>query len=238
MKTHTQVIVIGGGVVGCSVLYHLTRLGWPDVVLLERKELTAGSTWHAAAIYRHTRVEALKPQRDGGWEVITDKGSIRAEHVVNAAGLWAREVGEMAGVQLPLHPFEHHYLVTGALPGLRDHGEEIPTIVDLDWEMYLRQEQEGVLLGVYETPATPWALNGTPWDFGGSDLLPDDLDRLHGALEKGFARFPEVADAGIKRVVNGPFTFSPDGNPLVGKDRDAPPSYVPAMRGPTDSTGN
>ena len=334
MKTHTRVVVIGGGVVGCSVLYHLTRLGWSDVVLLERKELTAGSTWHAAggfhtlngdpnvarlqkytidlyheiekitgepvgihltgginlaatdawwdflkneaaryrfmgieselispaeihrlcpiidvtdlkggiymadeghidpyrithgyataarqrgaAIYRHTRVEALKPQRDGGWEVITDKGSIRAEHVVNAAGLWAREVGEMAGAQLPLHPFEHHYLVTGALPGLRNHDEEIPTIVDLDGEMYLRQEQEGVLLGVYETPATPWALDGTPWDFGGSDLLPDDLDRLHGALEKGFARFPEVADAGIKRVVNGPFTFSPDGNPLVG----------------------
>ena len=334
MKTHTRVVVIGGGVVGCSVLYHLTRLGWQDVVLLERKELTAGSTWHAAGafhtlngdlnvarlqkytidlyheiervtgesvgmhltggislaatdawwdflrnlaarhrllgleselispaeirdlcpivdvtglkggiymgeeghidpymithgyakaarqqgalIYRQTRVEALKPQRDGGWEVVTDKGSIRAEHVVNAAGLWAREVGEMVGLQLPLHPFEHHYLISGTLPGLRDHGKEVPFVVDLDGEMYLRQEHDGILLGVYETPCTPWAVGGTPWDFGEGDLLPSDLDRLHGALEKGFARFPEVADAGIKRVVNGPFTFSPDGNPLVG----------------------
>ena len=334
MKTHARVIVIGGGVVGCSILYHLTRLGWQDVVLLERKELTAGSTWHAAGgfhilngdpsvarlqkytidlyheiekitgdsvgmhltggislaatdawwdflkneaarhrfmgieseligpaeirdlcpiidvtglkggiymadegyidpyrithgyaqgakqqgatIYRHTRVEALKPQRDGGWEVITDKGNIKAEHVVNAAGLWAREVGEMVGVHLPLLPFEHHYLISGGLPSLQAHPREIPTVVDLDGGIYLRQEQNGVLLGVYETPATPWAVDGTPWDFGENDLLPENLDRLYGALEKGFTRFPEVADAGIKRVVNGPFTFSPDGNPLVG----------------------
>ena len=334
MKRHCQVIVIGGGVVGCSILYHLTRLGWSDVVLLERKELTAGSSWHAAGgfhtingdpniarlqkytidlyheiekitgdpvglhltgginlaatdawwdflrneaarhrfmgieselvspaqirelcpivdvtglkggiymaaeghidpysithgyakaakqqgaeLYRHTRVEALTPDKAGGWEVMTDKGSIKAEHVVNAAGLWAREVGNMVGIQLPLLPFEHHYLITAALSGLQNHTEEIPTIVDLDGEMYLRQEQAGVLLGVYETPATPWAPDGTPWDYGENDLLPSDLERLHGALEKGFARFPEVADAGIKRVVNGPFTFSPDGNPLVG----------------------
>ncbi len=319
---------------GCSVLYHLTKLGWPDVVLLERKELTAGSTWHAAGgfhtlngdpnvarlqkytidlyreiekvtgdpvgmhhtgginlastdawweflqneagrhkvmgieseligpaeirelcpivdvsnlkggifmadeghidpysithgyakaarqqgaeVYRHTKVEALRPQADGSWEVITDKGTIRAEHVVNAAGLWAREVGAMVGLQLPLVPFEHHFLITGALPSLIGRSGEIPTVVDLDGEMYLRQEQDGVLLGVYETPATPWALDGTPWDYAEDALLPSDLDRLYGALEKGFRRFPEVVDAGIKRVVNGPFTFSPDGNPLVG----------------------
>lgn len=336
LKSHTQVVVIGGGVVGCSILYHLTRLGWSDVVLLERKELTAGSTWHAAGgfhtlngdpnvarlqkytidlyheiekitgdpvgmhltgginlastdgwwdmmkneaarhkvmgieselispeeirnlcpivdtsdlkgglfmadeghidpysithgyanaakkqgatIYRHTKVESLNQQGDGGWEVVTDKGAIKAEHVVNAAGLWAREVGEMVGVYLPLHPFEHHYLITEGLPTLEERGkdQEIPTVVDLDGEMYLRQEHDGVLLGVYETPATPWAVDGTPWDYGESDLLPDDLERLYGALEKGFARFPEVSEAGIKRVVNGPFTFSPDGNPLVG----------------------
>ena len=334
MKTHTQVVVIGGGVVGCSILYHLTKLGWSDVVLLERKELTAGSTWHAAGgfhtlngdlnvarlqkytidlyheienitgdsvgmhltgginlagtdaswemlknetarhkvmgieselispaeirelcpivdvsdlkggmfmadeghidpyrithgyakaakqqgakVYRHTRVEALNPQMNGSWEVITDKGVIKAEHVVNAAGLWAREVGEMVGLQLPLHPFEHHYLITEGLPSLINREKEIATIVDLDGEIYLRQEHDGVLLGVYESPATPWAVAGTSWDYGERDLLLTDLERLYGALEKGFERFPEVSDAGIKRVVNGPFTFSPDGNPLVG----------------------
>ncbi len=334
LKTHTQVVVIGGGVVGCSILYHLTKLGWSDVVLLERKELTAGSTWHAAGgfhtlngdpnvarlqkytidlyheiekitgasvgmhltgginlaatdtwwdmlkneaarhkvmgieselispaeiqelcpivdvsdlkggifmvdeghidpysithgyaraaqqqgakVYRHTRVVELNPQMDGSWDVITDKGAIKTEHVVNAAGLWAREVGEMVGLQLPLHPFEHHYLITEGLPSLISREQEIATIVDLDGEMYLRQERDGVLLGVYETPATPWAVGGTSWDYGESDLLPNDLERLYGALEKGFKRFPEVSEAGIKRVVNGPFTFSPDGNPLVG----------------------
>ena len=334
MKSQTQVVVIGGGVVGCSILYHLAKLGWSDVVLLERKELTAGSTWHAAGgfhtlngdpnvarlqkytidlyreiesligasvgmhltggislattdawwellkneaarhkvmgisselvgpaeikdlcpivevsdfrgglymadeghidpygithgyaraakqlgaeIYRHTRVDALKPQAKGGWEVITNQGTIRTEHVVNAAGLWAREVGQMAGLELPLLPFEHHYLVTEALTSLKNREQEIVTVVDLDAEIYLRQEQSGVLLGVYETPATPWAADGTPWDYGETDLLPNDLDRLYHALEKGFKRFPEVANAGIKRIVNGPFTFSPDGNPLVG----------------------
>jgi len=331
-------VVIGGGVVGCSILYHLTKLGWSDVVLLERKELTSGSTWHAAGgfhtlngdpniarlqkytvdlyreieektgdpvgmhltggislaatgawwemlkneagrhkvmgieselitpsevralcpivdvsnlkggmlladegyvdpssithgyakaarqqgaeIYRQTKVEELHQQTDGSWEIITDKGSIRAEHVVNAAGLWAREVGAMVGLQHPLLPFEHHYLITGNLPSLAGRDKEIPTIVDLDGEMYLRQEQGGVLLGVYETPATPWAVGGTPWDYGEKDLLPNDLERLYGALEKGFKRFPEVAEAGIRRVVNGPFTFSPDGNPLVGPVND------------------
>ena len=338
MITQTQVVVIGGGVVGCSILYHLTKLGWSDVVLLERKELAAGSTWHAAGgfhtlngdpnvarlqkytidlyheiekitgdpvgihltggislaatdawwemlrneaarhkvmgieselispseiqklcpivdvsnikggmfmadeghidpysithgyakaarqqgveVYRHTKVEALIPNKDDSWEVITDKGTIKTEHVVNAAGLWAREVGEMVGLQLPLLPFEHHYLITEGLHGLINHIKEIPTIADLDGGMYLRQEHDGVLLGVYETPATPWAVEGTSWDYGESDLLPNDMERLYCALEKGFERFPEVADAGIKRVVNGPFTFSPDGNPLVGPVQD------------------
>lgn len=334
MKNNTQVVVIGGGVVGCSVLFHLTRMGWTDVVLVERKELTAGSTWHAAGgyhslngdpnvsrlqaytislyreiqeisgqdvglhatggislaatdsrweflqneaarhhvlgiesrlvtpreiaglcpivnvdglrgglymeheghvdpygvthayakaariqgaeIYRQTRVTKLEQNSDSTWRVITDKGVITAQHVVNAAGLWAREVGEMAGVHLPLIPMEHHYLLTDSLPSLSGREQEIPTIVDLDGEMYLRQEQAGVLLGVYETPATPWAVEGTPWDYGETDLLPDKLDRLQSALEKGFRRFPEVEQAGIKKIVNGPFTFTPDGNPLVG----------------------
>jgi dimethylglycine dehydrogenase len=334
MKTHAQVVVIGGGVVGCSVLYHLTKLGWKDVVLCERKELTAGSSWHAAGgfhalnsdpgvsrlqaytislyreieklsgqdvglhftgglnvaatrerwdflradwarhrvlgistelvgpqqirelcpimdtsevlgaiydsmeghldpygathafakgarlqgaeIYRQTRVVALAPTAKGSWQVVTDAGTIEAEHVVNAAGLWAREVGHMAGVRLPLVAMEHHYLLTDDLPELQQAQREIPLVLDLDGEMYLRQERKGVLLGVYEKDATPWAPAGTPWDYGETELLPPKLDRLTDALERGFRRFPSLANAGIRRVVNGPITFTPDGNPLVG----------------------
>ncbi len=334
MKRHVQALVIGGGVVGCSVLYHLTKLGWRDVALCERKELTAGSSWHAAGaihslnsdpamsrlqtytvtlypalqkisgqdiglhypgglnvaatqerwdllradvarhktinlqtrlvgpaeirelcpimdtrdvfgaifdpleghldpsgathafakaarlngaeIHRQTRVLALTPTGRGSWSVSTDKGTIEAEHVVNAAGLWAREVGRMVGVELPLLPIEHHYLITEDLAELANAPKELPVVVDLDGEMYMRQERHGVLLGVYETPATPWAVRGTPWDYGDSELLPPDLDRLASALDKGFTRFPTLHGAGIRRIVNGPFTFTPDGNPLVG----------------------
>jgi dimethylglycine dehydrogenase len=152
----------------------------------------------------------------GSWQVHTDQGDIEAEHVVNAAGLWAREVGRMAGVELPLVPMEHHYLITEDLPALAGATRELPVVVDLDGELYFRQERQGVLLGVYETPATPWAVRGTPWEYGDQELLPPDLDRLTAALEKGFTRFPSLNAAGIRRMVNGPFTFTPDGNPLVG----------------------
>ena len=334
MKSRAQVVVIGGGVVGCSVLYHLTTLGWRDVVLCERKELTAGSSWHAAGefhalnsdaamsrlqaytarlypelerisgqdiglhlpgglniaatrerwdllradaarhqtlgldtrlvgpaeirelcpiidtqgvlgalydpmeghldpsgathayakaarlhgaeIYRHTRVVGLEPSGRDTWRVVTDRGEIEAEHVVNAGGLWAREIGQLVGVELPLVPMEHHYLITEDLPELKGATRELPIVVDLDGEMYFRQERGGVLLGVYETPATPWAADGTPWDYGDRELLPPQLDRLTEALEKGFRRFPTLNRAGIRRLVNGPFTFTPDGNPLVG----------------------
>jgi dimethylglycine dehydrogenase len=332
MKSHVQALVIGGGVVGCSVLFHLTKLGWTDVVLCEREELTAGSSWHAAGgfhvlnsdsnvaklqaytvrlyreleslsgqdiglhftgglnvaatkerwdllradwarhrvlgldtrlvgpreiaelcplidataviggvfdpleghldpsgathafakaarlngaeIYRHTKVVELKSTA-GGWLVVTDRGTITAEHVVNAGGLWAREVGLMTGVDLPVVALEHHYLLTEDLPQLKKGAVEMPLVLDLDGEIYLRQEQGGVLLGVYEKDATPWAVHGTPWDFG-RELLAPALDRLTDALEKGFRRFPVLSNAGIRKVVNGPFTFSPDGNPLVG----------------------
>jgi len=344
MKSHTQVLVIGGGVVGCSVLYHLTKMGWRDVVLCERMELTAGSSWHAAGafhalnsdaamsrlqaytvgmypelqrisgqdiglhypgglnvaataarwdllradaarhktlnlethlvgpseirelcpimdttdvlgaiydpmeghldpsgathafakaarqngaeIYRHTPVLDLKPTGKGSWLAVTVHGNIEAEHVVNAGGLWAREVGRMAGVELPLTPMEHHYLITGDLPEIEAAVKELPVVVDLDGEMYMRQERRGVLLGVYETPATPWAVAGTPWEYGDSELLAPDLDRLTAALEKGFQRFPTLAAAGIRKVVNGPFTFTPDGNPLVGPVPGVPNYWV------------
>ena len=334
MKAHARVVVIGGGVVGCSVLYHLTRLGWQDVVLCERKELAAGSSWHAAGafhalnadaamcrlqaytvhlyptlqaesgqdiglhypgglnvaatqerwdllradaarhqtlgietylvgredigrlcpimdardvygaiydpmeghldpasateafaraarargaeIYRYTRVLGLAGTGRGSWRVITDQGEIEADHVVNAGGLWAREVGRFVGVQLPLVPMEHHYVITGDLPELKDAGRELPVVVDLDGEMYLRQERHGVLLGVYETPATVWAAETTSWDYGDNELLSPDLDRLAEALQKGFRRFPRLNEVGIRKLINGPFTFTPDGNPLVG----------------------
>jgi dimethylglycine dehydrogenase len=334
MKSHVQVVVVGGGVVGCSVLYHLTKLGWKDVVLCERKELTAGSSWHAAGgfhalnsdpnvsklqaytvrlykeiqelsgqgvglhftgglnvaasperwellraewarhrvlglqtelvgpreirdlcplidvsdvigalydpmeghldpygathafakaaringaeIYRHTRVVGLNSFPDGRWSVVTDQGTIVANHVVNAGGLWAREVGQMTGVELPVVAMEHHYLLTEDLPAIRNSAREMPLIIDLDGEIYLRQERNGVLLGVYEKDATPWAVAGTPWDYGETELLPPNLDRLTESLEKGFRRFPSLSNAGIRKIVNGPFSSSPDGNPLVG----------------------
>jgi len=334
MKAHARVVVIGGGIVGCSVLYHLTKLGCTDVVLCERKELTAGSSWHAAGqihalngdpavarlqgytialyreiqeisgqdvglhmtggllvaetrdrwdflradcarqqmlgaatelispaqirdlcpiidtarvlgaiydpreahldpygathayakaarlkgaeIYRHTRVIEIVPSGKGTWRVVTEQGTIECEHVVNAAGLWAREVGHMVGVELPLVPMEHHYLITEDLPELKQMNREVPGILDLDGEIYLRQEGKGMLLGVYEKEATPWAVNGTPWEHGETELLAPQLDRLTDTLEKGFQRFPSLGNAGIRRIVNGPFTFTPDGNPLVG----------------------
>ena len=334
MKSHAQVVVIGGGVVGCSVLYHMTKLGWKDVVLCERKELTAGSSWHAAGgfhalnsdpnvsklqaytirlykevqeisgqdvglhftgglnvaataerwdllradwarhrvlkletellgpsevrklcplidvsevkgalydameghldpygathafakaarmkgaeIYRHTKVIELISMADGSWTVVTDHGNIAADHVVNAAGLWAREVGLMAGVDLPVVAMEHHYLLTEDLPEIAANPQEMPLVLDLDGGIYLRQEHKGVLLGVYEQDATPWAVGGTPWDYGDNELLPPNLDRLTESLETGFRRFPTLSKAGIRKIVNGPFTFSPDGNPLVG----------------------
>ena len=337
MKDHARVVVVGGGIVGAAVLYHLTKLGWSDAVLLERKQLTAGSTWHAAGgfhamnsdpnvarlqaygisvyreveeisgqdvgmhvtggiqvaateerweninyehakhrvlgidshlltpdeirklcpimdttgvigglfdgneghidpygstqalaraarkggaeIYLNTMVEDLAHRPDGTWTVVTDRGNIHCEHIVNAAGLWAREVGAMAGVHVPIVPMEHHYLLTEELDELAAWDGELPLVLDLDGEMYLRQEHKGVLLGVYERNSTPWSVQGTSWDFGETDLLEVRLDDIAGALARGFERFPSVAEAGIRRIVNGPFTFAPDGNPLVGPVR-------------------
>ena len=336
MKTHVQVAVIGGGVVGCSVLYHLTKLGWRDVVLLEREELTCGSTWHAAGgmhtlngdpnvaklqdytiklykeleeisgqscglhtpgglllagtasrmdwlrtaaarsgylgmtaeligmdeayrmmpiidrskfvgalwdpldghvdpygvthayakaaklggaeVYLKTKVEQLIPREDGGWDVVTNQGTVVAEHVVNAGGLWAREVGRMVGLELPILAMEHQYLITDDIPKglLPDH--EIPHAIDFEGEIYLRQERQGILLGTYEKHGVPWSPRQTPWNFS-AELLPPDLDRIADNLQIGFEHFPLLADAGIKQVINGPFTFAPDGNPLVGPVR-------------------
>ena len=337
MKTTAQVVVIGGGVVGCSVLYHLTKIGMKDVVLLERDQLTSGSTWHAAGGFhtlngdpnvaklqtytvnlykeleevsgqscglhlsaglmladtpermeflKHTQakgrylgmeteiisiseakkhfplleekhflgalydpneghldpsgtthayakaarlggatielqtmVEKLEPRADGGWNVITNKGTIVAEHVVNAGGLWAREVGRMVGIELPVLAMEHMYMITEDIPEVmafnKSSGKELGHVIDFGGESYLRQERNGVLLGTYERAGKPWSPKNTPWSFG-QELLQPDIDRLLPSLEIAFKHFPLLENTGIKQVINGPFTFAPDGNPLVG----------------------
>jgi dimethylglycine dehydrogenase len=336
VKTHAQAVVIGGGVVGASVLYHLAKAGWTDIALIERDELTSGSTWHAAGgmhtlngdpnvaklqeytiklyreiedasgqscsihitagvdlagtpermdflklacararylgldmeiisvdeaarifplmdkrhfigalynpleghvdpagvtqayckaarnrgaeVYRFTRVTDLQQRPDGSWDVITDKGSLHAEHVVNAAGLWAREVGRMVGLELPVLAMEHQYLVTGDMPEVIASEKEVLHCIDFEGEIYMRQEGRGMLIGTYEKKGVPWAEKSTPWDFT-HELLPPDLERIAPSLEVGFRHFPALERAGIKRIVNGPFTFAPDGNPVVGPIR-------------------
>src|SRR5215471_6961465 len=343
MKSHAQVVVIGGGVVGCSVLYHLTNAGWRDVVLVERDELTSGSTWHAAGgmhtinsdpnvaklqqytinlykeieeisgqscgvhltegislaatrermdwlklmcgrgrylglgqelvtadeaaklfplmdkryfvgglynpleghldpsgvtqayakaarlqgaeIYRFNRVVDLQHRPDGTWDVVTEQGTIHAEHVVNAAGLWAREVGRMVGLELPVLAMEHQYLITEEIPEVKASKTEMLHVIDFEGEIYMRQEGTGMLMGTYERAGVPWSERETPWNFT-HELLPPDLERIAPSLEVGFKHYPAIERAGIKKVINGPFTFAPDGNPVVGPVRARPNYWV------------
>jgi dimethylglycine dehydrogenase len=329
-------VIIGGGVVGASVLYHLARIGWKDVLLLEKSELTSGSTWHAAggmhtfngdanisrlqkytldlyreieqlsgqscglhpngglllaanqgeldslkllcsrarylgmetrmigldealemnplvdpryfigamwradgghcdpsgtthayakaaralgaSIERFTRVLSLRQRHDGTWEVITDKGTVHAEHVVNCAGLWAREVGHMVGVELPVLAMEHHYLLTEDIPELAGRKKEFVNTTDYSGEIYMRQERGGALMGTYEPHGIVWSPIKTPDDFA-MQLLPDDFERLAPHFEVGFQHVPALGRVGIRKAINGPFTFAPDGNPLVGPIR-------------------
>lgn len=333
MRSHAQVVVIGGGVIGCSILYHLTKLGWSDVVLLERDELTSGSTWHAAAnihglhdstnisriqhytmnlykqleeetgqgcgvfqpgslylaqteareyqlrlqaakakyydmnfhevtraeaeilhplvnydgircimfepdggnvdpsgvtqayaagarqngaeIHRFTPVTATENQPDGSWIVRTDKGDIRTKWIVNAAGLWGREVAAMAGIDLPLLPTEHQYFVTEAIVDIEKMDRRLPSVADRDGEYYLRQEGNGLLIGAYEKDVRFWAEDGTPSDFG-HELFPDDLERIMDNVMRAMDRVPVAANAGVRRVINGPMIWSPDSNALFG----------------------
>ena len=333
MNSQYRVVIIGGGVVGASVLYHLAKMGWKDVCLLERSVLTAGSSWHAAggvhalnadpniaalqaytidllstiqeesghdiglhmtggltmagtpdrwewlqsayrvyqsigiedvelvtpeeaqkrcpimstegllggmwadregyidttgtvhayaiaakkrgaSYFEHTKVEALEQVADG-WIVKTDKGDVRCEHVVNAAGLWAKQVGRMAGIELPVSPLKHHYLISDTIPQLEEVDFEMPMTVDLEGFTYLRQDQKGVLLGIYEIDHEHWAMDGAPWDYG-MELFQEQTDRIEKELICGFERYPVLQDVGVKTWVNGAFTFAPDGNPLVG----------------------
>ncbi|MEP7092354.1 MAG: FAD-dependent oxidoreductase, partial [Nocardioidaceae bacterium] len=177
-----------------------------------------------AEIVLHNRVVELH-QRPGGWEVVTEHGTITADHVVNAGGLWARNVGRMAGVDLPVTPLEHHYLVTETIPEVAELDGELPMMMDLEGFTYLRQEGQGLLLGVYELHPRHWHVEGAPWDFG-MRLLPPDVDRIAPELEIGLSRFPCLETAGIHKWVNGAFTFTPDGNPLVGPVGGLPGFWV------------
>ena len=336
MESHAKVVIIGGGVVGCSILFHLAKFGWKDVILLERDELTSGSSWHAAGqihtissdpnisrlqgytinlykeiqeisgqdvgmhatggfylasnevwydylkrerskarymgldqefispeevarlhplidpshyiaalwdpldgdidpsgvtyayakaakvyganYYTHTPVIETRQKKDGSWDVVTPNGTINAEIIVNAAGLWAREAGHLSGLHLPVQPMEHHYLITEDIPQIAERmkdGQRLPAGIDYEANIYFRQERNGMLLGTYEPRSTPWKVRGTPMDFG-HELLNPDLERIADRLELAFERIPVLAETGIKTTVNGPFTFGPDGNPMIG----------------------
>ena len=175
---------------------------------------------HGAKYYTHTSVIETNQRKDGTWDVITEKGNLHAEIVINAGGLWAREVGHLAGISLPVQPMEHHYLITEAIPEIKEIGDKrrLPVGTDFEGNIYFRQEGHGLLLGTYEPKSTPWQVKGTPMDFGHKTLetLEPKLDNIQDRLAIGFKRMPALEKAGIKNIVNGPFTFGPDGNPLIG----------------------
>jgi dimethylglycine dehydrogenase len=177
-----------------------------------------------AEIIRQTRVVDMKARPDGSWDLITECGNVHAEHVVNAGGLWARDLGRMVGLELPVLAMEHQYLITEDLPEFAGQKDQLHCI-DFEGEIYMRQERGGMLLGTYERAGVPWSPHSTPWDFG-QDLLPNDLERIAPSLTVAFEHFPRLASAGIRKVVNGPFTFAPDGNPLVGPVRGLPNYWV------------
>jgi dimethylglycine dehydrogenase len=176
---------------------------------------------YGADVIEHTKVEALNQRPDGTWDVVTDKGNIHAEHVVNAGGLWAKQLGRMAGLDLPLSPLSHHYFITDSIPEIAALNFEVPMSVDLEGFTYMRQDQQGILIGIYENNHQHWQMDGAPWDYG-FELLQEDPDRIEAELMMAYQRYPVLENVGIKNWVNGAFTFSPDGNPLVGPVQGVP----------------
>jgi dimethylglycine dehydrogenase len=337
MRTHARAVVIGGGVVGVSTLYHLAKKGWIDSVLVERKELTSGSTWHAAgllplfnlsysvgqihkysvALYqtleketgldpglrqvsnvrlartrdrmdeynyyagvaetigvkvkfltpsevkdiwplcnvegivgaiqhpedgyiqpadltqslargarergaeinRHTTVTAIERLPSGEWKVSTDKGDITCEHVVSATGNFARQTGRMVGINVPVIPVEHQYIVTEAHPEIikrKAQGlPEMGVLRESDSAWYMREEAGGLLLGPYEKGAPACYVNGPSSD-SEYELFPEDLDRLAPHIETAIERVPAFGEVGVKKVYNGAIAYTPDGSPIVG----------------------
>ncbi|MGH8431594.1 MAG: FAD-dependent oxidoreductase, partial [Solimonas sp.] len=175
-----------------------------------------------AEVIRKNRVTDTVQRKDGTWDVVTEEGTIHAEHVVNAGGLWAREVGRFVGLELPILAMAHQYLITEEIPEVvafnKENGREMLHCIDFDGELYMRQERTGALVGTYEPNGRPWSPKAAPWDFS-TELLPPDLDHISGNLERAFQHHPALPKAGIKNVIHGPFTFAPDGNPLVGPIR-------------------
>ena len=343
MKSHARVVVIGGGVVGVSTLYHLAKKGWSDVALIERKELTSGSTWHAAGllplfnmsysvgqvhkysvafyqelqeetgmnvgfrkvsnirlattrdrmdeyrqyagvastigidvdfltpeeivhhwplcnpegligairhpedgyiqpadltqalargardrgaeIYRNTTVTAISRTASGEWKVTTDKGEITCEHIVSATGNFARKTGQMVGLNIPVIPVEHQYIVTEAHPDIKarhDAGEpEMGVLRDSDGQWYMREEAGGLILGPYEKNAPACYVDG-PSDDSEYELFQEDLERLEPHIEWAMHRVPIFGELGIKKVYNGAIAYTPDGNPIIGPAWDVP----------------
>jgi dimethylglycine dehydrogenase len=337
MRTHARAVVIGGGVVGVSTLYHLAKKGWEDSVLIERKELTSGSTWHAAgllplfnlscsvgqihkysvALYqtleqetgldpglrqvsnirlartrdrmdeykyyagvaatigvkvkflspsqvkeiwplcnidgiigaiqhpedgyiqpadltqalargarergaeinRQTTVTAIERLASGEWKVSTDKGEVVCEHVVSATGNFARQTGRMVGINVPVIPVQHQYIVTEAHPEIvkrKAQGlPEMGVLRESDSSWYMREEAGGLLLGPYEKGAPACYVDGPSTD-SEYELFPEDLDRLAPHIETAIARVPAFGEAGVKKVYNGAIAYTPDGSPIVG----------------------
>ncbi|MEP6826859.1 MAG: FAD-dependent oxidoreductase [Aestuariivirga sp.] len=337
MKTHTRAVVIGGGVVGVSTLYHLAKKGWSDVVLLERKELTSGSTWHAAGllplfnlsysvgqihkysvklygeleaetgqnvgfkkvsnirlartkdrwdefmyyagvaetigvkvnlltpeqvkeiwplcetdgllgaiqhpddgyiqpadltqalakgarargaeIYRNTTVLGIEQKPNGEWLVKTDQGDITCEHVVSCSGNFARKTGAMVGLDIPVIPVEHQYIVTEPHPLIKERQAkglpEMGVLREADSSWYMREENGGLLLGPYEHGAPACYVDG-PSDSSEYELFQEDLDRLAPHIETAIVRVPAFGEVGIKKVYNGAIAYTPDGSPIVG----------------------
>jgi len=331
MPSHARVVVIGGGIVGCSVAYHLTTLGWRDVLLLERRDLSSGTTWHAAGLVGQLRsshnltrlarygavlyerleaetgqatgfrrcgsisvartaerlielkrgasmarcfgvdVEPISPAeagklwplmrtddlagavwipgdgrtnpidttlalargaRTGGATILenvtvtgiqrtgdaatgvrTDHGDVGADMIVNCAGMWGRAVGQMAGVNVPLHAAEHFYIVTEPLPGVT---RELPVLRDTDGYIYVREEVGGLLMGGFEPAAKPWGMDGIPAEFKFS-LLPEDWEHFRVLMEQACVRIPALETAPVRRHVNGPESFTPDNRYMLGE---------------------
>ena len=191
----------------------------PDAAFIDPSGVThafaKAATNLGAKISRFNPVTATTQLENGEWDVVTKKGTIRAEYVVNATGLWAREVAALAGIEMPLMPVEHHYMVTEPIPELAALDRKIPSISYSEANMYSRPEGQGLLLGAYERKCTHWSVDGTPLDFG-HELLPNDLERMEDNLAQAIERLPCLETTGIKRVLNGPMIFSPDLGPLLG----------------------
>jgi dimethylglycine dehydrogenase len=333
MKTHARVVVIGGGAIGTSILYHLAKYGWQDVVLVEKHELTSGSTWLAAGncsfyhpsyyctqvnmksieiyqqleqetgqttgwhttgsirtadnpdrmdelgyyfsmnrclgldvqwvtpdemaklhplmqvkglrgglywpddgdvdpsgitqamaigakkngaeIYTRTRVTGITHKTNAEYVVHTDKGDIACEWVVNAGGLWAPQVAAMVGLEIPSIAIEHTHILFEAIGAVKDRDAMLPLVRDPDHSIYVRQEMDSLILGMYEQHGKQWFPEGVPWDYAQSELQPD-IDNVSQCIEDGIFRFPILAETGFKHVTVGPITYTPTGDPLVG----------------------